>query len=108
MASWLEGAAAGVAAAAELLVEGVVVDEPAVAGEGVDELDRLGLLVRGDARPAVLNDVLGGRRVALLEDDDGLDALGPLRIGDANDRRLLHRRVLVDAALDLGRIDVLG
>src|ERR1041385_2055831 len=102
MASWSEGAAAGVAPAAELLVQGVVVDEPAVAGERVDELDGLGLLVRSDVGAAVLDDVPGGGRLPVVEDDDGLDALGPLRIGHADDRRLLDRRVLVDASLDFG------
>src|SRR4051812_26423204 len=72
--------AAGVAAAAELVVEGVVVDGPSLAGEGVDELDRLGLLVGGDVGPAVLDDVVGRGCLAVAEDDDGLHALGPLWI----------------------------
>src|SRR5439155_13940037 len=99
--------AAWVAAAAEPFVEGVVVDEPAVAGEGVDELDGLGFLVGGDVGPAVLDDVLGRGLLAVLEDDDGFDALGPLPVGHADDGRFLDGWVLGDAGLDLGRVDVL-
>ena len=53
-------APARIAAAAEPRVEGVVVDQPAVAGEGVDELDRARLLVRRDVGPAVLDDLVRG------------------------------------------------
>ena len=54
--------AAGVAAPAEGLVEGGVVHRAGRgAGQGVDELDRPGLLVRGQVGPAVPDEVLGGR-----------------------------------------------
>src|SRR5687767_4848024 len=88
--------AAGVPAPAEAFVEGVVVHHPsrAVPRHLVDELDRSGLLVGRDVRPAVLDDLLRRRRLALLENDDRLDALGPRLVGYADDRRLLHGRVL--------------
>src|SRR5207248_5575949 len=72
------------------------------------ELDGLGLLVGRDVGPAVLDDVVGGGGHAVFHDDDGLDALGPLGIGDADDGRLLDGRMRGDAGLDLGRVDVLG
>ena len=56
----------------------------------------------------MLDDVGGRGGLTVLEDDDGFDALGPLRVGDADDGRLLHGRVAIDAGLDLGRVDVLG
>src|SRR5690606_13523716 len=39
---------------------------------------------------------------------DGLDALVPAGVGHADDGGLLHGRVALEAALDLGRVDVLG
>ena len=56
-----------VAAAPEALVKGVVVDGPALPGQLVDELDDAGLLVRGDVGPAVLDQLVGARLLAVVE-----------------------------------------
>src|SRR5439155_20024422 len=97
-----------IATAAEALVERVVVDGPALAGEGVDELHRLGLLVGRDARSAVLDDVVLGGGGTVLQRHDRLHVLAPAFVGHADDRCLFHGRVAGEAALDLGRVDVLG
>src|SRR5712671_2287367 len=79
--------AAGVAAAAVSRVEGLVVER---AGGGarqrVDELDGARLLVRSDARTAMLDQHFGGRGGTWLQDDDRLQALHPLQIGHADHR----------------------
>src|SRR5689334_641822 len=55
----------GIATATEAIVEGGVVDGESVSRQLVGELDRLWLLVRRDERPAVLDQVLFRRAVAL-------------------------------------------
>src|SRR5207302_10979554 len=74
----------------------------------VDELDRLRLLVGRDVGAAVLDDVVGGGGLAVLQHHDRLHALRPFRVGHADDGGIGHGRVLLYAALDLGRVDVLG
>src|SRR5204862_7978370 len=50
----------------------------------------------------------GGRARSLVQHDDRLHALGPLRVGYADDGALGDGWVLGYAPLDLGRVDVLG
>src|SRR5205814_720330 len=91
----LRSHAGRVAAATELFVERVVVDRETFAWQLVDELDRPRFLVRRDERAAVLDEIVLRRLVPVAHDDDGLDRLTPFRIRHADDRRFLHRRVLL-------------
>ena len=76
-----------VAAAAELLVEGVVVDRPAAArgSASTNSTDRGFLYDAIFARQCSMSS-LGGGRLAVLEHDDRLHRLAPRRVGHADDR----------------------
>src|SRR4051794_6851829 len=65
-----------VAAATKLLIERVVVlGAGSRTRYGRNELDRLGLLVRGEVLLAVRDEFFGSHRSTLLEYDDRLDVL---------------------------------
>ena len=101
------GSGARIPAAPEALVESVVVDRPALAGKRVDELDRLGLLVRGDVLPAVPDDLVRSDLGTLGQHDDRDDVLPPGPVGNPDYGGVGDTRVSLEAALDLGRVDVL-
>src|ERR1700722_796624 len=98
---------ARIAAAAVAAVQLLVVDGPSLAGELVGKRNHAGLLVGGDVGPTVVDEFFGGDVGPELEDDHGHDALGPALVGHADDGGLSDGGVLGQAALDLGRVDVL-
>src|SRR5579884_804160 len=78
-----------------------------VARQRIDELHLLRDLEPGQALAAMLDELLGGDLGPRPEDDEGLGDLAPAWIGDADDRGLHDRRMLVQGALHLGGGDVL-
>ena len=82
-----------------------------LAGRGLrqrPELDRVRALVVREALAAERDDLLRGRRGALVERDERLGPLPPVRVRDPDDRALEHRRVGGDRLLDLDAGDVLS
>src|SRR5262252_10321915 len=73
-----------------------------------DEGDRAWPLVAGDAVPAPVDDLGFACRAMRARHDDGVHALAPGRVGQADHRHLLHVRVAAEQVLDLRRIDVLA
>src|SRR6185437_5098004 len=76
--------------------------------ESVGDLEAPGCLVAGDQRLDVIAQVLGGQGRAGAQHDDGVHALAPLGVGDADDGALGHGRVAGHGVLHLGRVDVLA
>ena len=64
------------------------------------------LLVARDPRAAVLDQLPGGRRAAILQDDAGRDRLAEFLVRHADHRRVGHRRMVDQGDLDLLGIDV--
>lgn len=71
------------------------------------ELDVARDLVVGDLALAELADLLGGRRLAVVQLDPGADLLAVARIGHADHLDVLDLGMLVQELRDLARIDVL-
>src|SRR5205807_8867905 len=72
------------------------------------ELDRVRALVVGKALPAERDDLLRGGRGALVERDERLRPLAPVRVRDPDDRAFEHGRVGGDRLLDFDAGDVLA
>ena len=79
-----------------------------VAGQDVDDLDRLGALVVRQALSGEGDDLVGVDGLARLRSHDGVHGLDPLGVRDAEDGDLGNLRVGGDDALDLGAVDVLA
>src|SRR5918993_430937 len=82
-----------------------------LAGRGlgqVAELDGGGGLEAGDVLLAEVYDLLLGRLLALLQDNERLGTLAPFLVGHRDDGGLHHRRVLGDGLFDLDGRDVLA
>src|SRR5215472_8138699 len=73
-----------------------------------DDVDRGRALVVRQAVAAEGDDVGGGELRARGRDDDGLDGLAPVLVGDADDHAVAHARAGVEHALDLGAVHVLA
>src|SRR5262249_56079203 len=65
-----------------------------------------GDLVTGERTFAVGDQLLGGERMAWLEDDGGCDDLSPFRVGYSEHRRLANGWMLGDDRLDFARVDI--
>src|SRR5438477_13204913 len=78
------------------------------AGQLGSELDRRRALEVGQVGAAVLDELGLGGLGACFEDDQGLDRLAPLLVGDADDADLGHGRMREHPVLDLDRRDVLA
>src|SRR3954469_22252611 len=79
-----------------------------VAGQGVEDVHRVGALVVREVLPAEGDEPRLGRLLPRLQRHDGLDGLAPGRVGHADDGDLHDRRVLREHPLDLGRVHVLA
>src|SRR6185437_638820 len=77
-------------------------------GQVVHQPDHPRVLVGRHLALDVVAQLLGRGRRALLERDGGADLLAVLVVGDAHDRGLPDRRVLVEHLLDLARVDVVA
>src|SRR6266542_948047 len=73
----------------------------------IAQLDRGRALVVRHAAPAVLDEILLGRRRAGAQDHQGLDGLAPFLVGHTDYRGFGHPGVLVEAVLHLDRRHVL-
>jgi len=78
-----------------------------IAAQGVDELHVPRHLEPGQPLSAVRGELFSGDRRPRLEDEKALGTSPPPRIGNANNRRLHHRGMLVQRALHLRGGDVL-
>src|ERR1700688_3853277 len=76
--------------------------------ERVDYFHRARALVWRDQRLAVLAQLLARRGHAWLEHDDGMNALAPRVVGNAEDRARRNGWVLRDRLLHFRRIHVLA
>src|SRR5574341_2685429 len=72
------------------------------------ELHRAGTFVARNLLPAVGDDLLRARRATGLQRHYGFNRLAPAFIGNAYDRGLAHRGMLVEGILDLGRVNHLA
>src|SRR5690606_16031757 len=75
-------------------------------GQFAAELHQLRDFVGGQVLPAVGDDLVRRRVRAFLQHDVGLYGFATVRIGHADHRGFLDRRVGVDDLLDLPRVDV--
>src|SRR5690606_29501346 len=78
-----------------------------IARQGLDHVDAARSLEGRDTFACPGDDVALLDRHARLWNDNRLYGFAPFRVGDADHRDLLHRRVTIDRALDLSRIDIL-
>ena len=79
-----------------------------VPGQIGNEIHGRGTLESSQLAPAEVHDLLGGGRGPLAQDDDGLDRLAPLRVGNPNHRAVGHRRMGEQDILHHAGIDVLS
>src|SRR5438270_631430 len=72
----------------------------------LQEADRARVLVGGHPLLGIGDQLLLGDRLACLDGHDGRDLFAQPFVGDADDGRLLNRRVRVEDLFDLPRVDV--